>query len=58
MWHSGRDERCIQVLVGTREEKRPLGKPRRRLNKNIKIDHMEIDSGGVDWIDVVRYRGK
>jgi hypothetical protein len=29
-------ERCLQSLVGTSEGKRPLGRPRRRWEDNIK----------------------
>ena len=32
-----REERCIQVLVGKLEEKRPLGKPRRRWENSINL---------------------
>jgi hypothetical protein len=32
------EERCIQSLVGKPEERRPLGRCRRRWEDNIKID--------------------
>jgi hypothetical protein len=32
------------------EGKRPLGRPRRRWEDNIKMDLEEIGFGGVDWI--------
>jgi hypothetical protein len=38
-------------LVGTPEGKRPPGRPRRRWEKNIKMDVREIGCGGMDWID-------
>jgi hypothetical protein len=38
----GGEERCIQVLVGKPEEKRPLGRPRRRWEDNIKMDLPEV----------------
>jgi hypothetical protein len=34
----GGEERCTQGLLGKPEGKRPLGKPRRRLEDNIKMD--------------------
>jgi hypothetical protein len=36
------------VLVGRPEGRRPLGKPRRRWEDNIKVDLREIGFGGVD----------
>jgi hypothetical protein len=35
-----------KVLVGQLEVKRPLGRPRRRWEVNIKIDLQEVGSGG------------
>jgi hypothetical protein len=35
-------------LVGRPEERRPLGKPRRRWEDNIKMDLREIGFGDVD----------
>jgi hypothetical protein len=47
-----------RLFVGKSEGKRPLGRPRCRWIDNIKIDHLEIGLGGVDWIGLVndRYR--
>jgi len=39
-----------RVLVGKREGKRPLGRPRRRWEDNTKMDLQEVGCGGVDWI--------
>jgi hypothetical protein len=36
--------------------KRPLGRFRLRWEDNIKMDHREIGSGGVDWIDLAQDR--
>jgi hypothetical protein len=36
------------ILVRTSEGKRPLGKPRRRWEDNIKIDNVETGWGAVD----------
>jgi hypothetical protein len=41
-----------RVLVGKPEGMTPLGRPRRRLNNNIKIGHIEIGWEGADWIDM------
>jgi hypothetical protein len=38
--------------MGKPEGKRPLGKQRRRLVDNIKIDLREIVWDGMDWIDL------
>jgi hypothetical protein len=39
-----------KMLVGKPEGKRPLGKPRRRWEDNIRMDLSEIGWEGVDWI--------
>jgi hypothetical protein len=41
-----------RVLVGKHEGKRPLGRPRRRWEDNIKIDFEEWGCGGMDWIEL------
>jgi hypothetical protein len=41
---------ACNILVGRREGRRPLGRPRRRWEDNIKIDLREIGFGDVDWI--------
>jgi hypothetical protein len=40
------------------EEKRPLGRPRRRRKDNIKMDLQEVRCEGMDWIDVVQDRDR
>jgi hypothetical protein len=44
--------------VRTPGGKRPLGRPRRRCENNIKIDLREILWGGRDWIHLVQYRDR
>ena len=44
--------------MGKQEGKRPLGRPRRRWEDNIKIDLQEVGCGGMDWIDLVQDRGR
>jgi hypothetical protein len=41
-----------RVLAGKPEGKRPLGRPRRRWEDNIKMDLQEVGCGGMDWIDL------
>jgi len=36
--------------------KRPLGRPRRRWEDNIKIDLQEVWCGGMDWMDLAQDR--
>jgi len=50
----GRD--VYRDLVGRPEGKRPLGRPRRRWEDNIKMDLMEIGIGGAIWIQLARDR--
>jgi hypothetical protein len=43
-------------LVGRPEWKRPLGRPRRRWEDNIKMDLREIGIDGANWIELAQYR--
>jgi hypothetical protein len=43
-------------LVGKPEGKRPLGRPRRRWENNIKMDLREIGIDGANWIQLVQDR--
>ena len=45
-----------RVLVEKPEGKRPLGRPRRRWEDNIKIELQEVGCGGMDWIELVQDR--
>jgi len=51
----GRD--VYRVLVGKPEGKRPLGRPRRRWEDNIKMDLREVGGGG-DWMELAQGRDK
>ena len=46
-----------RVLVGKREGKIPLGRPRRRWEDNIKMDLQEVECGGMDCIEQAEDRG-
>jgi hypothetical protein len=47
---------AYNILVGRPEGRRPLGRPRRRWEDNIKMDLREIGFGDVDWIDLAQDR--
>jgi len=44
----GEKRGVYRVLVGRPEGKRPLGKPRRRWEDNIKMNLQEVGCGGMD----------
>ena len=47
-----------RVLVGKPEGKRPLGRPRRRWEDNIKMDLPEVGSGCEDWTEWAQDRDR
>jgi hypothetical protein len=54
----GEDRDVYRVLVGKPEGERPLGKPRRRWEDNIKMDLQEIGGGRGDWMELAQDRDK
>ena len=46
------------ILMGKPERKRPLGRPIRRWEDNIKMDLQEVGFGGMDWIEVAQDRDR
>jgi hypothetical protein len=46
----GEGRSVYRVLVGRPEGKKPLGRPRRRWEDNIKMDLTEIGVDGANWI--------
>jgi hypothetical protein len=52
----GEDRDVHRVLVGKPEGKRPLGRPRRRWEDNIKMDIQEIGGGRGDWMELAQDR--
>ena len=57
MAHMGEGRGVHRVLVGKREGKRPMGRPRRRWNDNIKIYIREVGVG-VDWMELAQDRDR
>jgi hypothetical protein len=58
-WHVARigaKRGVYRVLMGKPEEKRPLGRPWRRWEDNIKKDLQELECEGMDWIDAAQDR--
>jgi hypothetical protein len=52
-------ERCLQGFgweAGRPESMRPLGRPRRKWEDNIKMDLREIGIDGVNWIQLAQDR--
>ena len=47
-----------RVLVGKPEGKRPLGRPRRRWEDNIRMDLQEVGLGYENWIGLAQDRDK
>jgi hypothetical protein len=47
-----------RVLVGKPGGKRPLGRPKRRWEDNIKIDLQEVGCGDMDWIELAQDRDR
>ena len=47
-----------RVLVGKLEGKKPLGRPRRRWEDNIKMVLQEVGCGVIDWIDLGQDRDR
>jgi hypothetical protein len=45
-------------LVGKPEGKKPLGRPRRRWEDNIKMSIQEVGCGVMDWIELALDRDK
>jgi hypothetical protein len=56
--HMGEKRNACRILVGNPEGKRPIGRPRRRWENNIRMDLREIGWGGMDWIDLAQDRDR
>jgi hypothetical protein len=54
----GEGRGVYRCLVGKPEGKRPLGRPRRRWEDDIKTDLLEVGCGGMDWIELAKDRDR
>ena len=54
----GEGSGVYRVLVGKPEGKRPLGRPRRRWEDNIRMDLQEVGLGYEDWIGLAQDRDR
>ncbi|KAJ4435492.1 hypothetical protein ANN_18108 [Periplaneta americana] len=54
----GESRNAYRVLVGKPEGKRPLGRPRRRWEDNIKMDLREVGYDDRDWINLAQDRDR
>jgi hypothetical protein len=55
MWHTW-ERNVYRVLMGNQEGERPIGRPRRRWENGIRMNHREIGWGSVDWIQLAQDR--
>jgi hypothetical protein len=49
---------AYRALVGKPEGRRPLGRPRRRWEDDIKMDLREVGWGSMDWINLAQDRDR
>ena len=54
----GENRGVYGVFMGKPKGKRPLGRPWRRWEDDIKMDLQELGCGGMDWIDVAQDRDR
>jgi hypothetical protein len=47
-----------RVLVGKPEGKRPLGRPKRRWEDNIRMDLQELECGRMEWMELAQDRDR
>jgi hypothetical protein len=45
-----------RILTGKPAGKKPLGRPRRRWEDNIRMDLQDVGCGGMDWIGLAQDR--
>jgi len=54
----GEERGVYRVLVGKREGRRPLGRPRHRWADNIWMELQEVGCGCMDWIGLAQDRDR
>jgi hypothetical protein len=54
----GERRSAYRALVGKPDGRRPLGRPRRRWEDNIKMGLREVGCGGMDWINLAHDRDR
>ena len=54
----GQKRGVYRVLVGKPEGRRPLGRPRRRWENDIKMDLQDVGCGDMDWIELAQDRNR
>jgi hypothetical protein len=54
----GEKSRAYRILVGRPEGRRPLGRPRRRWEDNIKMDLQDVGWLGMNWIELAQDRDR
>jgi len=54
----GEERGVCRVLVGKREGKRPLRRPRSRWVDNVRMDLQEVGCGHMDWIGLAQDRDR
>ena len=57
MTRMGEGRGVHRILVGKPKVKRPLGRPRRSWEGNIKMDLQEVGGGG-DWMELAQNRDR
>jgi hypothetical protein len=50
----GEGRGAYRVLLGRPKGRRPLGRPRRKWEDNIKMELQEVGWGCMDWIDMAQ----
>jgi hypothetical protein len=51
---NGLKTNAYRIVVRKSDGKRPLGRPRRRWEDNMRLDLREIGWGGMDWIELAQ----
>ena len=54
----GEEKEVYRLLLGKPEGRRPLGRPRRRWEDNIRMALQKVGCGYMDWIGLAQDRGR